>query len=82
MMARLLEGVSARSLVLLGLFLAALLLGAAFANLTRGDGDAFLAIAPRVPIRTEIERFALADANDALARLRRGDIQGAAVLHP
>lgn len=52
------------------------------ANLTRSDGDEFLAIAPRVPIRTEIERFALADANDALARLRRGDIQGAAVLHP
>lgn len=52
------------------------------ANLTRRDGDEFLAIAPRVPVRTEIERFALADANDALARLRRGDIQGAAVLHP
>lgn len=52
------------------------------ANLTRRDGDEFLAIAPRVPIRTEIERFALAEANDALARLRRGDIQGAAVLHP
>jgi len=52
------------------------------ANLTRSDGDAFLAIAPRVPIRTEIERFALSDANDALGRLRRGDIQGAAVLHP
>ena len=52
------------------------------ANLTRSDGDEFLAIAPRVPIRTEIERFALADANDALARLSRGDIQGAAVLHP
>ena len=52
------------------------------ANLTRNDGDEFLAIAPRVPIRTEIERFALVEANDALARLRRGDIQGAAVLHP
>lgn len=52
------------------------------ANLTRRDGEEFLAIAARVPVRTEIERFALADANDALARLRRGDIQGAAVLHP
>lgn len=52
------------------------------ANLTRRDGDEFLAIAPRVPIRTEIERFALVEANNALARLRRGDIQGAAVLHP
>ena len=52
------------------------------ANLTRSDGDEFLAIAPRVPVRTQIERFALADANDALARLRRGDIQGAAILHP
>lgn len=50
------------------------------ANLTRRDGEAFLALAPRVPVRTEVERFALADANEALARLRRGEIQGAAVL--
>jgi len=52
------------------------------ANLTRRDGEEFLALAPRVPVRTEIERFALADANLALDRLRRGNIQGAAVLIP
>lgn len=52
------------------------------ANLTRSDGDAFLALAPRVPVRTEITRFALEDANLALERLRRGELQGAAVLVP
>ena len=52
------------------------------ANLTRRDGDEFLALAPRVPVRTEVTRFALADANDALERLRRGALQGAAVLVP
>jgi len=50
------------------------------ANLTRQDGEEFLAVAPRVPVRTEIETFALEDANEALARLRNGDIRGAAVL--
>jgi len=50
------------------------------ANLTRRDGEEFLALAPQVPIRTEIETFALEDANDALARLRSGDVRGAAVL--
>jgi propanol-preferring alcohol dehydrogenase len=35
-----------------------------------------------VPVRTEVTRFALADANDALERLRRGSLQGAAVLIP
>jgi alcohol dehydrogenase, propanol-preferring len=50
------------------------------ANLTRRDGEEFLALAPQVPIRTEIETYALEDANDALARLRRGDVRGAAVL--
>jgi len=50
------------------------------ANLTRQDGEEFLAIAPQVPVRTEIEVFALEAANDALDRLRRGDIRGAAVL--
>ncbi|HZQ89019.1 MAG TPA: zinc-dependent alcohol dehydrogenase family protein [Gaiellaceae bacterium] len=50
------------------------------ANLTRQDGEEFLAIAPEVPVRTEIEVFALEAANDALDRLRRGDIRGAAVL--
>jgi propanol-preferring alcohol dehydrogenase len=50
------------------------------ANLTRADGDEFLALAPRVPVRTEIETFPLADANGALDRLRAGRIRGAAVL--
>ena len=50
------------------------------ANLTRADGDEFLALAPRVPVRTEIETFRLADANEALDRLRAGRIRGAAVL--
>ena len=52
------------------------------ANLTRRDGDEFLALAPRVPVRTEVTRFALEEANDALDRLRRGALQGAAVLVP
>jgi propanol-preferring alcohol dehydrogenase len=50
------------------------------ANLTRADGDEFLALAPRVPVRTEIETFPLAAANEALDRLRTGRIRGAAVL--
>jgi propanol-preferring alcohol dehydrogenase len=50
------------------------------ANLTRRDGEEFLALAPRVPVRTEIETFPLAEANDALARLRAGRVRGAAVL--
>ena len=50
------------------------------ANLTRRDGEEFLALAPHVPVRTEIEVFALEDANDALDRLRSGDVRGAAVL--
>jgi len=52
------------------------------ANLTRRDGDEFLALAPKVPVRTEVVRFALEEANDALERLRRGALQGAAVLLP
>jgi propanol-preferring alcohol dehydrogenase len=50
------------------------------ANLTRRDGEEFLAVAPRVPVRTEVQAFALDDANDALERLRSGRIRGAAVL--
>ena len=50
------------------------------ANLTRRDGEAFLALAPKVPVRTEIERFTLAQANEALRRLRAGELTGAAVL--
>jgi propanol-preferring alcohol dehydrogenase len=51
------------------------------ANLTRRDGDEFLALAPRVPVRTEVETFALEEANEALARLREGQLRGSAVLH-
>ncbi len=50
------------------------------ANLTRRDGEEFLELAPRVPVQTYIEPFALADANVALERLRSGAIRGAAVL--
>src|SRR3954454_9195485 len=52
------------------------------ANLTRRDGEEFLALAPRVPVRTRVETFELAQANDALAKLRRGDVRGSLVLVP
>ena len=50
------------------------------ANLTRRDGEEFMELAPRVPVRTEVEAFALGEANEALARLRAGTVRGAAVL--
>jgi propanol-preferring alcohol dehydrogenase len=50
------------------------------ANLTRADGVEFMELAPKIPVRTTVEPFALADANVALARLREGRITGAAVL--
>jgi propanol-preferring alcohol dehydrogenase len=50
------------------------------ANLTRHDGEAFLGLAPTIPVRTEIEPYPLERANDALARLRSGAVRGAAVL--
>jgi propanol-preferring alcohol dehydrogenase len=50
------------------------------ANLTRRDGEEFLALAPRVPVRTSVQTFPLAEANEALAALRGGRIRGAAVL--
>jgi propanol-preferring alcohol dehydrogenase len=52
------------------------------ANLTRVDGEEFLALAPRVPVRTEVQTFPLAEANTALERLRHGELRGAAVLVP
>jgi propanol-preferring alcohol dehydrogenase len=52
------------------------------ANLTRRDGEEFLALAPRVPVRTEVQAFPLAQANEALRRLRAGEVRGAAVLVP
>ena len=52
------------------------------ANLTRRDGEEFLALAATMDIRTEVTRYPLAQANEALADLRAGRIQGAAVLVP
>ena len=50
------------------------------ANLTRRDGEEFLALAPRVPIRTEVRPFPLAAANEALQAVRDGGMAGSAVL--
>jgi alcohol dehydrogenase, propanol-preferring len=52
------------------------------ANLTRRDGEEFLALAPRVPVHPEVETFELEQANEALDRLRRGEVRGSAVLIP
>ena len=52
------------------------------ANLTRDDGHEFLEIAPKVPVHTTTEPFLLEAANEALARLRSGQLTGAAVLVP
>ncbi len=50
------------------------------ANLTRRDGEEFMALAPKVPVHTEVETFRLEEANEALNSLRAGKIRGAAVL--
>jgi propanol-preferring alcohol dehydrogenase len=50
------------------------------ANLTRRDGEEFLGLAPRVPVRTEVQTYPLLRANEALAALRKGEVRGAAVL--
>jgi alcohol dehydrogenase, propanol-preferring len=52
------------------------------ANLTRADAIEFLELAPTVPVRCEVETFPLAEANEALDRLRSGRLTGAAVLVP
>jgi propanol-preferring alcohol dehydrogenase len=52
------------------------------ANFTREDAREFLTIAPAIPIRTEVDRFSLADGNEALRRVAAGRIRGAAVLIP
>jgi alcohol dehydrogenase, propanol-preferring len=52
------------------------------ANLTRLDGEEFLGIAPQVPVRTEVEVLPLEQGNEALRRLRAGEIRGSAVLTP
>ena len=50
------------------------------ANLTRADGEAFLALAPAIPVQTHVETYPLASANEALGNLRAGRVRGAAVL--
>ena len=50
------------------------------ANLTRRDGEEFLELAPRVPVRTHVESFPLEQANEALDAVRSGRIHGSAVL--
>src|SRR5205085_6002395 len=50
------------------------------ANLTRRDGEEFLEIAPRVPVKAKIEIFPLEEANVALTRFRAGELDGTAVL--
>jgi alcohol dehydrogenase, propanol-preferring len=50
------------------------------ANLTREDGEEFLQLAPQVPVRTEVDVFPLAAANEAIDSIRTGRLRGAAVL--
>ena len=52
------------------------------ANLTRADAEAFLALAPAIPVRCAVETFPLAEAGTALEALRTGRLTGAAVLVP
>ncbi len=52
------------------------------ANLTRQDARDFLAIAPKIPVKTRVQQYDLADANTALSDLREGRVSGAAVLIP
>jgi propanol-preferring alcohol dehydrogenase len=52
------------------------------ANLTRKDGEEFMALAPKVPVRSHVVTYPLDQANEALADLREGRLQGAAVLVP
>src|SRR2546426_2895948 len=49
------------------------------ANLTRADAEEFLALAPHVPVTTEVEVYPLEQANEAIGRLTRGHLRGAAV---
>jgi alcohol dehydrogenase, propanol-preferring len=50
------------------------------ANLTRRDGEEFMELAPKVPVRTQVREFRLEEANEALQHLRAGELHGAAVL--
>jgi len=50
------------------------------ANLTRGDGEEFFELAPRIPVQTHTDPFPLEQANTALDRFRSGKLKGTAVL--
>jgi propanol-preferring alcohol dehydrogenase len=50
------------------------------ANLTRQDGEEFLALAPKVPVKTEVHPYPLARTNEALDDLRAGRFNGSAVI--
>ena len=52
------------------------------ANLTRADGDAFFRLVAEIPVHTHVQAFALRDANEAVAALREGRVNGAAILVP
>jgi len=52
------------------------------ANLTRHDGEEFLALAPTIPVQTEVRTFPLSEANEAIAAVRNGHVRGTAVLVP
>ena len=52
------------------------------ANLTRADGERFLELAPKVPVRTQVETHPLENAGEALERVRAGALRGAAVVVP
>ncbi len=52
------------------------------ANLTRRDGEEFLALAPEIPVRTEVHEYSLENTNEALDDLRQGRFQGSAVVVP
>ena len=52
------------------------------ANLTRRDGEEFLAVAPRVPVRTRVTTYPLERAEEALGDLRAGRFEGSAVVIP
>ncbi|MDQ6908588.1 MAG: zinc-dependent alcohol dehydrogenase family protein [Chloroflexota bacterium] len=52
------------------------------ANLTRHDGEEFFALAPTIPVQTEVRTFPLRDANDAIAAVRSGQVHGTAILIP
>jgi propanol-preferring alcohol dehydrogenase len=51
------------------------------ANLTRRDGEDFLALAPQVPVQTQVRVYRLEEANSAIDDLRAGRLEGSAVVH-